>query len=99
MAEDGGALSGVDGVTLQSMVRTLLGEPAAVVGEEWSCCPLGGGANGGLGLFRIAGSACVGGAHRPWALVCKLCAPADGTAPGAWDYPQREPFAYGSGLL
>ena len=37
MAEDAGGLSGVDAATLAPMVRTLLGEPAAVVAEGWSC--------------------------------------------------------------
>ena len=99
MAEDAGGLSGVDTATLAPMVRDLLDEPAAVVAAEWSCRPLGGGASEGLGLYRVTGSARVGGATRPWALVCKVCAPANGADPGAWDYPPREPLAYGSGLL
>ncbi len=57
------------------------------------------GAAKGLGLYRVTGSARVGGASRPWALVVKVCAAADGTDPGAWDYPPREALAYGSGLL
>ena len=99
MAEDAAGLSGVDAATLAPMVRTLLGEPAAVVAEGWSCRPLGGGASEGIGLYRVSGSACVASAARPWALVCKVCAPANGTDPGAWDYPPRESLAYGSGLL
>ena len=99
MAEDASGLSGVDTATLEPMVRDLLGEPAAVVAEGWSCRPLGGGAGEGLGLYRVTGSAHVGGASHPWALVVKVCAAADGTDPGAWDYPAREGLAYGSGLL
>ena len=99
MAEDANGLSGVDAATLEPMVRALLDEPAAVVAREWSCRPLGGGASEGLGLYRVAGLACVGGATHPWALVCKVCAAAHGADPGAWDYPAREVLAYGSGLL
>ena len=44
MAEDAGGLCGVDAATLASMVRDLLGEPAAAVTQGWSCRPLGGGA-------------------------------------------------------
>jgi hypothetical protein len=98
MAEDPGGLSGVDAATLEPMVRDLLDEPEAVVGE-WSCRPLGGGAGEGLGLYRITGSARVGDATHPWALVVKVCAATDGADPGAWDNPAREGLAYGSGLL
>jgi hypothetical protein len=99
MTEEAGGLSGVDAATLAPMVRDLLGEPAAVVSQGWSFHPLGGGASEGPGLYRVTGSARVGRATQPWALVCKVCAPANGTDPGAWDYPPREPLAYGSGLL
>jgi hypothetical protein len=99
MAEDGGALSGVDAATLAPMVRALLDEPEAVVAEGWSCRPLGGGASEGLGLYRVTGSARVRGATYPWALVVKVCAATDGADPGAWGYPAREVRAYGSGLL
>jgi hypothetical protein len=99
MAEDAHDLAGVDTATLQPMVRALLGEPAAVVAEEWSCRPLGGGASEGLGLYRVAGSARVSAATHPWAIICKVCAATDGTDPEAWNYPAREGLAYGSGLL
>jgi hypothetical protein len=99
MAEDAGDLSGVDAATLGPMVRALLDEPAAVVSRGWSCRPLGGGAGEGIGLYRVTGSARVGDATQPWALVCKVCAATDGADPGAWDYSAREGLAYGSGLL
>ena len=100
MAEDASGLSGVGAATLLApMVRSLLDEPAAVVTAGWSCRPLGGGASEGIGLYRVTGSARVGGATHPWALVCKVCSPANGTDPAAWDYSLREPLAYGSGLL
>ncbi len=99
MAEEAGALSGVNTAMLEPMVRDLLGEPTAVVAEEWSYRPLGGGASDGLGLYRVTGSARVGAASHPWALVVKMSAAADGADPGAWDYPAREGLAYGSGLL
>ena len=99
MAEDAGGLSGVTTATLEPLVRNLLDEPAAVVTEGWSCHPLGGGASEGIGLYRVTGSARVGSAPHRWALVCKVCGPAHGIAPGAWDYPPREPLAYGSGPL
>ncbi len=98
MAENASPLSGVDAVTLTPMVQVLLAEPLAVV-EGWSCRSLGGGAGEGLGLYRVAGSARVGGATCPWALVCKVGGATDGASPSAWDYPAREELAYGSGLL
>ena len=100
MGEDASALSGLETTTLEPPVRALLGEPtAAVVTDRWSCRPLGGGASEGIGLYRVTGSARVGRATHPWVLVCKVCAPANEIDPGAWDYPSREPLAYGSGLL
>jgi hypothetical protein len=99
MASNVGGLTGVDAATLTLMVRDLLGDPAAVVARGWSCRPLSGGASEGMGLYWVTGSARVGRTTRPWALVCKVCAPADGIDPGAWDYPTREPLTYGSGLL
>jgi hypothetical protein len=99
VVEDNGGLSDVDAATLDPLVRSLLGEPAAIVGEDWSCRPLGGGAGEGLGLYRIAGSAQVNGDSRPWAIVVKVSAAANGAALDAWDFPAREEIAYGSGLL
>ena len=69
MAADPDALTGLDTAMLEPMVRALLDEPAAVVAEQWSCRPLGGGASEGLGLYQVAGSARVGAASYPWALV------------------------------
>jgi hypothetical protein len=99
MPEDASGLPGVDATTLAHKVRNVLDQPAAVVTEGWTCRPLGGGASEGIGLYRVTGSARVDGATHPWALVCKICAAANGIDPGAWDYPPREPLAYGSGLL
>ena len=99
MAEDADALAGLDTAMLGPMVRDLLGEPTAVIAEEWSCRPLGGGGGEGLGLYQLTGSAHVESASHPWALVVKVYAAADEADPGAWDYPAREGLAYGSGLL
>ncbi len=99
MAKNAGGLSGLDAATLEPMVRALLDEPGAVIAQGWSCRPLGGGAGEGIGLYRITGSARVGGATHQWALVVKVCAATGGVDPGAWDYPAREGLAYGSGLL
>ena len=99
MAEDLGALSGVDSVTLEPMVRELLGEPTAIIADGWSCRPLGGGAGEGLGLYQVTGAAHVGGTSRPWTLILKVSAAAEGADPRAWDYPAREGLAYRSGLL
>src|SRR5688500_8623518 len=99
MAEDAGALSGVDAATLTPMVRGLLDESEAVIVGEGSCRPLGGGAGEGIGLYRVSGSAGIRGAAQPWALVVKVCAASDGADPRAWDCPAREGLAYGSGLL
>jgi hypothetical protein len=99
MAEDPASLVGVETETLEPMVRILLDNPSAVVADGWSCHQLGGGASEGIGLYRVTGSARVARAIHPWALVCKVCAPAHGVDPNAWDFPPREPLAYGSGLL
>jgi hypothetical protein len=81
------------------MVRELLGAPTAVVADGWSCRPLGGGAGEGLGLYRVTGSAQVGGASQSWTLILKVYAAVDGADLAAWDYPAREGLAYRSGLL
>jgi hypothetical protein len=99
MTEDASGPTGIDTASLEPIVRGLLGEPTAVVAEEWSCRPLGGGAGEGLGLFRVAWSAYVEGASVPWALVLKVRAAVGETDPGAWDYPAREGLSYGLGLL
>ena len=65
MAEDADALAGLDTAMLEPMVRDLLGAPTAVVAQEWSCLPLGGGAGEGIGLYRITGSAQVGDVSHP----------------------------------
>jgi len=99
MAEDTEGLSGVSAATLAPMIRRMFDDDAAVLIPDWSCHTLSGGASEGLGLYQVAGSARVRGIIQPWAMVCKVCAPANGTDPGAWDYPLREPLAYASGLL
>ena len=99
MAEEASGLTGVDTATLQPIVRDLLGEPTAVIAEEWSCRPLGGGAGEGLGLYQLTGLAHVGGVSQHWALILKVCAAVGETDPEAWDYPAREGLAHGSGLL
>ena len=78
MSEDARGLSDVNSATLAPIVRNLLDEPLAVVTEGWSSRPLGGGASEGIGLYRVTGSALASGATYPWALVCKICAPANG---------------------
>jgi len=99
MAAVASDLSDVDAVMLEPMVRGLLGDPTAVVAQEWACRPLGGGASEGLGLYRVTGSARASGTTHPWALVCKVYEATDGANPKGWDYPAREGLAYGSGLL
>ena len=84
---------------LTPIVRALLNEPAAVVMIGSSVHSLGGGASEGMGLFKVTGSAQVGGGTVPWALVCKVCAPAQGMGGSAWEFQQREPLAYQSGVL
>ena len=61
MAADANGLPGLDTAMLEPMVRDLLDEPAAVVAGGWSCRPLGGGGGEGIGLYRVTGSARVGG--------------------------------------
>jgi hypothetical protein len=98
MAGDADGLPGLNNSILEPMVRDLLGESRAVVSAGWFCQPLNG-AGEGLGTYRVTGSARVGDASHPWALVCKVRAATDGADPEAWDYPAREELAYGSELL
>ena len=99
MAEDAGALSGVDTAMLEPMVRDLLGEPAAVVAEEWSCLPLGGGAATVSASTGSPGRRVSAVPPIPGRSSSRCLRAADGADPGAWDYPAREGLAYGSGLL
>jgi hypothetical protein len=85
LATDADGLPGLNVTLLAPMVRVLLGEPRAVVSAVWFCQQLGG-AGEGFGAYRVTGSARVGDASQPWALVCKVRATSDGPDPGAWDY-------------
>jgi hypothetical protein len=99
MGEEAGARCGLEAATLEPLVRDVLGQPAAVLDGGWSCRPLGGGAGEGGSLYRVAGTARVGPATLPWALVLKVCGSGDASAASAWGYPPREALAYASGLL
>jgi hypothetical protein len=97
-----------------------LGELVGVVGAVFDAPPLSPGAwtatplthriiNGVTGgLWRVAGTALVGGAARAWSVILKIIGgvPGDPTspfaptdAPGHWNYWRREPLLYASGLL
>jgi hypothetical protein len=92
--------------TLAAIVPDALGEPSARV-EAWRHEVIG--ASLGLatgGLYRLSGVAGSRAGDRPWAVVLKIVRPPRGTRhdagardPAHWAYWQREPLAYGSGLL
>lgn len=77
----------------------LLGRQIAAV-DDWTCHRLAGGAGEALGVWEVTGTATVGGASRPWALVLKGWACAEvASEPAAWNWPYRELQAYTCGLL
>ena len=84
-----------------SMLRPIVGhalDTAVVVPVEWSVVPILAGDGQGLGVFRVSGSARVGGEQRAWSVILKVLPPTSGS-PTAWNYPAREALAYESGLL
>ncbi len=89
----------INGTRLESLAQAVLSKPDACLDGPWSCHPLGGGVGGSLGVYRLAGNACVGTAVWPWSAVLKICAPAAGTAADTWEYPPREALVYRSDLL
>jgi len=83
---------------LESVVeRSLDAKPVTVA--EWSAEEILAGDGQGLGVFRLTGSAWVGGEPREWSVILKVL-PDRAAAPlSAWSLPLREPLAYDSGLL
>ncbi|HEU5102302.1 MAG TPA: hypothetical protein VFU22_24940, partial [Roseiflexaceae bacterium] len=78
---------------------------------DWQIQPIAGiaasQASGGLGLFRLIGSATADGSVLPWSLIVKVVGGSNpigdpsGTnqIPSAWNYWKREILAYRSGIL
>lgn len=78
---------------------------------DWQVQPVSGTAgshaSGGLGLFRLIGSATADGNVHPWSVVVKVVGGSNpigdptGTnqIPAAWNYWKREVLAYRSGML
>jgi hypothetical protein len=88
----------VDAATLTPLVRRALGSDAHLDGT-WRTSPLRGGF-GGQGLYRFDGQARVDDGIVPWSLVLKISPPLRlHDDPVAWNAPQREVSAYGSGFL
>jgi hypothetical protein len=94
----------IDRAALTGPVRGLLGSDTAEI-ETWDHDLLYGGlgvAKGISAVYRVAGTACDGGATKPWSLVLKILRdPTHGSGPGeeprtGWD---REVRVYRSGLL
>jgi hypothetical protein len=98
MAEAGDPLPAIDATSLAPVVGKLLGDGARTDGP-WAVVPLHGGL-GGQGVYRCAGRARVGNTKNSWSCVLKIApAPRPDTNPLAWDMPQREALAYGTGFL
>lgn len=95
-------LGGADGGRLREVVRAVVGDDGAAIGN-WSVTPLHGGFGalaGGNALALIAGTARVGSTERPWRVVLKIVAPAaDRDDPGQIQYARREALLYRSGVL
>src|SRR3982751_2626159 len=78
---------------------------------DWQVQPVAGTAGsqagGGLGLFRLSGSAMADGQVYPWSAIVKLVGGSNPTGdptgtnqiPSAWNYWKREILAYRSGIL
>jgi hypothetical protein len=83
-----------------SMLQPIVGYAvdALAVPVEWSVAPILAGDGQGLGVFRVSGSARVGGESRGWSVILKVL-PATPWSPTRWNYPAREAFAYERGLL
>jgi hypothetical protein len=83
-----------------SMLRPIVGHAldGLAVLVEWSVAPILAGDGQGLGVFRVSGSARVGGEPRPWSVILKVL-PGTPGSPTGWNYPVREALAYASGLL
>ena len=84
-----------------SMLRPIVGralDASVAVPVEWSVVPILAGDGQGLGVFRVLGSARVGGVPRPWSVILKVLPRTPGS-PTGWNYPAREALAYERGLL
>jgi hypothetical protein len=58
-----------------SMLRPIVGQAldaSVAVPVEWSVVPILAGAGQGLGVFRVLGSARIGGAPREWSVILKV---------------------------
>jgi hypothetical protein len=82
------------------MLRPIVGQAldALAMPVEWSVVPILAGDGQGLGVFRVSGSARVGGEPRAWSVILKVL-PATPGPRTAWNYPAREALAYEQGLL
>jgi hypothetical protein len=87
----------LDGSTLHPIVGHAL-DASVAVPVEWSVVPILAGDGQGLGVFRVSGSARVGGESRAWSVILKVL-PAIPGSPTGWNYPAREALAYERGLL
>src|SRR5215207_9371895 len=83
-----------------SMLQPIVGYAldALAVPVEWSVVPILAGDGQGLGVFRVSGSARVGGEPRGWSVILKVLS-ATPWSPTRWNYPAREALAYERGLL
>jgi hypothetical protein len=84
-----------------SILRPIIGralEASVAVPVEWSLVPILAGDGQGLGVFRVSGSARVGGESRAWSVILKVL-PGTPGSPTGWNYPVREALAYERGLL
>jgi hypothetical protein len=83
-----------------SMLQPIVGHAldALAVPVEWSVVPILAGDGQGLGVFRVSGTALVGGEPRGWSVILKVL-PTTPRSPTRWNYPARETLAYERGLL
>lgn len=97
-------LATLSAVDLESLAAQVLGVQQVRV-TEWHVAQLGGSAHyaeGGLGVFRVSGTAQVKETLLPWSLIAKGASSTAGsgsTDPSAPDYWKRETLVYQTGLL
>lgn len=92
-------LKAIDRMTLTPLVRRALNNETVEV-SDWNYTPIHGGFEINAAVYRFAGSGRDRGIMVPWSLILKIVRPTAGKDdPTDWNYLQRDPLAYQSGLL
>jgi hypothetical protein len=91
--------AGVKREHLEPLVRRVLGNGSVEI-LDWTVETVVGGLGFFSSLYRFCGTGKDGGEDAKWSLILKvLRSPTGGGYPADWDYWNREPLVYRSGLL